>query len=120
MYVEIRRFNKVQSYDPGPWPSLGLVVVIRRFLFVLPTLPVASCKLPFMPSYCMLRYQTAQNLLFGEGVDIANRFSVTDDERGQILLQKIFDTYQDCRESHNSELTNDSKVNCELRISNQK
>lgn len=41
------------------------------------------------------RYQKAQAILFGNGMDVGARFNVSDDEKGQILLQKIFEVYQE-------------------------
>ena len=43
-----------------------------------------------------LRASKAQAVLYGEGFDVSSRFGVTsDDEKGQILLKKIFELYQD-------------------------
>ena len=39
----------------------------------------------------VLRYQRAHNILYGEGLDLKDRF---DDEKGASLLEKIFETYQ--------------------------
>ncbi|CAJ1360336.1 unnamed protein product, partial [Effrenium voratum] len=40
-------------------------------------------------------YQKAQAILFGEGLDVSARFNVDNDEKGQILLEKIFSVYQE-------------------------
>ena len=42
-----------------------------------------------------VRYSRAQAILFGNDMDIQNRFNVNSDEWGQVLLRKIFDVYQD-------------------------
>ena len=46
-----------------------------------------------------LRYKNAQEILFGQNLDLKARFKISDDaEKGTILLNKIFEIYQ---ASHN-------------------
>ena len=43
-----------------------------------------------------IRYQEAQEILFGSDLDLATRFNMTDEkEKGTILLDRIFSIYQD-------------------------
>lgn len=41
------------------------------------------------------RYKRAHEALYGSNLDIATRFDVKEDERGILLLNKIWDVYQD-------------------------
>ena len=48
---------------------------------------------------CQLRAARAQAILYGEGFDVLSRFGIQDEnEKGQILLKKIFEIYQDLAE----------------------
>ena len=42
------------------------------------------------------RYKRAQDILFGQDLDLATRFAVkSESEKGSILLNKIFEVYQE-------------------------
>ena len=47
------------------------------------------------------RYKRAHEALYGSNLDIATRFDVKEDERGILLLNKIWDVYQDAWGSAN-------------------
>ena len=48
------------------------------------------------PTCLPRRYKQAQEILFGNDLDMRTRFNLkTDDEKGSILLHKIFEVYQD-------------------------
>ena len=45
--------------------------------------------------FAHVRYKAARDVLFGNQLDLASRFDMKDEsEKGTILLNKIFDTYQ--------------------------
>ena len=45
--------------------------------------------------FAHVRYKAARDVLFGNRLDLASRFDMKDEnEKGTILLNKIFDTYQ--------------------------
>ena len=53
-----------------------------------------STLTPYM--FAHVRYKAAHDVLFGNQLDLASRFDMRDDnEKGTILLNKIFQTYQD-------------------------
>ena len=53
---------------------------------------MTSCTVAYV------RYKAAHDVLFGNQLDLASRFDMSDDsEKGTILLNKIFQTYQDIR-----------------------
>ena len=60
---------------------------------------MVKCKLfvateSLLTDHWSLRYEKAQAILFGDGLEVASRFDVANDEKGQILLKKIFSVYQ--------------------------
>ena len=43
----------------------------------------------------MLRYMKAQEILFGQDLDLSTRFNIKNEsEKGSILLEKVFSVYQ--------------------------
>ena len=43
----------------------------------------------------LLRYKKAQAVLFGPGIDLQGRFDAKADQDGVLLLNKLFEIYQD-------------------------
>ena len=73
-----------------------LIVTTLRFNFISVNQfePIVRRYYSTATTHGSLRYEKAQAILFGDGLEVVSRFDVAHDEKGQILLKKIFSVYQ--------------------------
>lgn len=70
--------------------SIGFLNPTLVFLYWKHEITTFMCK-----TLGLQRYKRAVDVLYGKGFDVATRFDAKEDEQGILLLNKLFETYQD-------------------------